>query len=63
MDVCPRTESAKTVSRAEKAAIAFSSGQSRRPYKIRKEIVQGMAKLKKQKSCGSTARRGDNGVC
>lgn len=63
MDARPRAESAKTVSRAEKAAIAFSSGQSRRPYRIRKEIVRGMAKLKKQQSRGSAVKRGDNEVC
>ena len=40
------------VSRAVKAAktIGFGqSGQSRRPYTIRKEILRGMAKLKQQK--------------
>lgn len=37
-------------SRAVKAAKMFSSGQSRRPYVIRKEIVRGMVKLKEEKS-------------
>ena len=42
------------VSRAVKAAKMFSSGQSRRPYMVRKEILRGIAKLKQQKSsaCG-----------
>lgn len=38
------------VSRAVKAAKMFSSGQSRRPYMVRKEILRGIAKLKQQKS-------------
>lgn len=44
------------VSRAVKAAKAFTSGQSRRPYMVRKEILRGIAALKKHNSS-------HNGVC
>ena len=38
------------VSRAVKAAKAFSSGLSRRPCMVRKEILRGIVALKQQKS-------------
>ena len=40
------------VSRAVKAAKMFSHGQSRRLYMVRKEILQRIGKLKRQKSSG-----------
>jgi len=43
---------ATKVSRAVKAAAMFSSGNSKRPYVVRKEILWGMAKLKNRKSRG-----------